>query len=513
MNEITSFELSMIDPNPFQTRDHEDAEHVQKLAASIRAVGLLQVPRGRGTASGRAELAFGHSRLAAYRLLAAEDAAFATFPVIIQNFTDIEMFELAVRENEERKELTPIEEARAMRTYRERFGKTTAEIGLLFGLPDSAVRNKLRLLELPEPVQPMVGREITEGTARRMLALKRVMPAEEMVELGASIRAGEVVSAEMVDEVLSDRLRQHAFEMRGKWNDEPRAADGLFRFDWKIPEGWTMPDLKKKDLEALGLTGHELSEEELEKQQILAAPPACNACPYHAVVNATHYCCLKLCFTRKKAVFILAELMRVSKETGIAIYDAEKDGKVFQEIHYLDDGDRKKILAAPADYRLKASGQSVYWTGLVEDSKWVLVLDVSADTVKRVAREKKARAKDEANREAQQSEWETQYRNRDHAREFIKQVAVDVFSHAFDFIDNVGLLEWMTQEQSDAGTREEKLKELRLELSEQCERVDWEVMGEGPVAVAEHLQGVAKASGLELPQDWLERAKGFEHEK
>lgn len=509
---IEHFKLELIDPNPWQTRG-EDEEHVQMLAESIRTEGLLQVPVGRGTSGDHVQLAFGHSRLAAYRLLAAEDPKFGTFPVDVKEITDERMFELAVRENAERKDLTPIEEARAMRTYRETFKKTTKEIGVLFHLTDSAVRNKLRLLELPEAVLPMVGNEITEGTARRLVTLQKVLPAAEMTELASSIKAGEVVNPEMVEELMSDRLRAHAFELRGKWDKEPRVANDLFRFDWKIPEGWTLPDMKKKDLEALGLIGHELSEDELEKQQILAAPPACNACPYHTVINETHYCSLELCFRRKKDVFRLAEVMRVSTETGIAIYAAEKDGKVFRAVHfYGDDQKWQKFLAEKKEHLRLRPASSVQWYGRLDDAKWVEILDVSPEAVKAAEDQKKQAADQDAHSKKDQEKWEIQAQNRDRADQFVGNVAVEMFSHAFDGIENVGLLEWMVGDPSEKKTRDEKLKNLRWILANRhlWNGLDWQIRKDGPLAVAKHLAGVAKAIGLALPQDWEEKAKEFE---
>jgi ParB/RepB/Spo0J family partition protein len=171
---VQHFPLSQIDPNPFQTRG-EDPEHIKQLALSIIDQGLLQIPIGRQVGE-RVQLAFGHSRLAAYRWIvdvqptSNVEGDFTTIPVSIRKLTDQEMFELAVRENNDRKDISPLEQARAMNVYREHFGKTSAEIGRLFGLSDSAVRNKIRLLSLPEDVQAQAG-QISERVLREILTL------------------------------------------------------------------------------------------------------------------------------------------------------------------------------------------------------------------------------------------------------------------------------------------------------------------------------------------------------
>ena len=91
-------------------------------------------------------------------------------PLNIVELDDQGMFEQAVAENRERKDLTAIEEAQAMAVYRDHFKKTSAQIGELFHLSDSAVRNKMRLLDLPDEVKAKISdRTITEGAGREVL--------------------------------------------------------------------------------------------------------------------------------------------------------------------------------------------------------------------------------------------------------------------------------------------------------------------------------------------------------
>lgn len=132
--------LDQIRPNPWQPRQVEDAEEVQKLAQSIAEIGLLQTPLARAAGDGAYELAFGHRRLAAYRLLRDQDgdggqkisnypSKWGHMPLIIQALTDEEMFRMAISENLKRQDLNPLEEAKSMARYRDEFGKTSAEIG------------------------------------------------------------------------------------------------------------------------------------------------------------------------------------------------------------------------------------------------------------------------------------------------------------------------------------------------------------------------------------------------
>jgi ParB/RepB/Spo0J family partition protein len=191
--------LDLIDPNPWQPREREDPAHIESLAASIKTDGLMQVPVGRKMGE-RVQLAFGHSRLAAFKLLRLQrmDNGYMRMPVVIRELTDEEMFRQGIGENLARKNLTPIEEALAMTRFRDDFHKTSEEIGKLFNMGDSGVRNKMRLLKLPEDLQNCLRRgEMAEGVARELLAVCELpedarLAAEEQDEF---LKPSEIIEA------------------------------------------------------------------------------------------------------------------------------------------------------------------------------------------------------------------------------------------------------------------------------------------------------------------------------
>lgn len=217
--------LARIEANPFQPRLSEDPDHVRKIAESIGQHGLLQNPVGRYVDetgkpvlanAARVQIAFGHTRLAAFRLLHDQGSlGYGSMPIEIRNLNDQEMFEMTISENLARKDLTPIEEARAMTTYRDRFGKTSDQIGKLFNIGGSAVRNKMRLLDLPEIVQAALGLgTITEGLARSLLALydlpdhwRRIATTSEHnpIRIEQRALAGEITPAGVYEEVEAIR--------------------------------------------------------------------------------------------------------------------------------------------------------------------------------------------------------------------------------------------------------------------------------------------------------------------
>lgn len=211
--------IDRILPNPRQPREREDPGHVMKIALSIAHDGLMQAPVGRwvfpdGTPAvgmGRADLttsgmkvqlAFGHSRLAAFKWLeTVKDHSdlkgdWSHMPVVVKDLTDDQMLEELIHENIARKNWTPIEEARLMLDCRER-GKTSLEIGELFGLSDSAVRNKIRLLSLPETLQDALRRgDITEGVGRALVPLYDLPEAARLqAEDSDDIKPSEILEA------------------------------------------------------------------------------------------------------------------------------------------------------------------------------------------------------------------------------------------------------------------------------------------------------------------------------
>ncbi len=219
---VKFFNLKDVFPNPFQTRKSEDTEHIKNLAMSIAERGLLQIPSARIKDHTSVELVFGHSRLEAHKFLRdAGNKGFDSIPLNIVEMTDTQMFEAAVAENLDRKDLNPIEEALAMQVYLVEFHKTSEEVGQLFHLSDSAVRGKLRLLKLPSEIRDLVGDKITEGGARELVTFfdlpeeilidgqydwnrnKRVTRKEKMIELINSGASAELIK-ENLDEIIED---------------------------------------------------------------------------------------------------------------------------------------------------------------------------------------------------------------------------------------------------------------------------------------------------------------------
>ncbi len=148
----TLIALSLIDDNPYQPRLSYDEASIRETAESINANGLLQIPTARPIGDGRYQLAFGHRRRRAYSLLAQDDPAYGTMPLIIRELDDLAMVKQTWSENRDRRDISGYEEARAIEKYIAAFGWNQKQVAEHLGLDRSTVTNKLGLLKLPAAV-------------------------------------------------------------------------------------------------------------------------------------------------------------------------------------------------------------------------------------------------------------------------------------------------------------------------------------------------------------------------
>ena len=156
-------------PNPEQPRRHFEDEALDLLADSIRRHGLLQ-PLVVRRIAGRYELIAGERRLRAARR-----AGLERVPVIVREARAEDRLELALIENVQRENLTPLEEAEAYRHLIDGHGLTQEKIAARVGKSRPAITNTLRLLGLPDAVKAQLeSGELTAGHARAVLAIEGV---------------------------------------------------------------------------------------------------------------------------------------------------------------------------------------------------------------------------------------------------------------------------------------------------------------------------------------------------
>lgn len=193
---LADIPVARLHRNPEQPRHRFDEEALDELAASIRRHGVLQ------------PLLVSEDGPEDYRIItgerrwrAAQRAGLQTVPAVIRERLDsVHQLELALVENLQRRDLTPLEEARAYEQLRTSLGLTQAEIAERVAMDRSTVANALRLLKLPDEVQSMVDNgELSAGHARTLLAFdgddERCRWARRVVETGLSVRELEQAAA------------------------------------------------------------------------------------------------------------------------------------------------------------------------------------------------------------------------------------------------------------------------------------------------------------------------------
>jgi ParB family chromosome partitioning protein len=164
----TLIQTALIAPNPRQPRDHMDGDELEDLASSIREHGILQpLIVTFDPLSGMYTLIAGERRLRASKL-----AGLNEVPVIIREASDLERLELALIENVQRADLSPLETAEAYRALADEFSLSHEEISARVSKSRVSVTNTLRLLKLPDAVlKALADNQISEGHARALLGL------------------------------------------------------------------------------------------------------------------------------------------------------------------------------------------------------------------------------------------------------------------------------------------------------------------------------------------------------
>jgi ParB family chromosome partitioning protein len=168
--------LASLEPNPLQPRSAIAPERLQELAASIRESGIVQpiLVRRRGD---RYQIIAGERRWRA-----AQQLGLLSVPVTVRDVPDERLLELALVENIQREELSPLEEAQAFHRLHDEFHLTQEDIAKRVGRDRSTVANAVRLLRLPRELRELVGQgRLDAGHARAILALER---ADDQVALG-----------------------------------------------------------------------------------------------------------------------------------------------------------------------------------------------------------------------------------------------------------------------------------------------------------------------------------------
>lgn len=245
----TTAPVASISANPYQPRSSMDADQLKSLTDSIRENGVLQPllvqPEGDGY-----RLIAGHRRLEAAR-----QAGLERVPIAVRQEPGDNVLLLALVENIQRADLSPLDEAAAYRELSRRFGLSTEEIAARTGKARSTVANSLRLLDLTAEAKELLeSGALTEGHARALLALRdaqaQAQAARTVVERGLNVRQTEA---------LVKQLSGDATERKAARRSDPQIQDMEGRFREALGTKVSLSGSSR----AGKLTIHYYSEEEL----------------------------------------------------------------------------------------------------------------------------------------------------------------------------------------------------------------------------------------------------------
>ena len=174
--------------NPDQPRRQFLQEDLDDLTASIKEKGVLQPLIVRPRDGGMYEIVAGERRWRA-----AQAAQLHEVPVLVRDYDDLEMLEVAIIENIQRSDLNAMEEAQSYKQLMEKFGHTQERMAEALGKSRSHIANLVRLLHLPQDVQQLVqDRRLSAGHARALITSDNASDlAKKIVKGGLSVRATE----------------------------------------------------------------------------------------------------------------------------------------------------------------------------------------------------------------------------------------------------------------------------------------------------------------------------------
>ena len=182
--------VELMRPSSFQPRRHFDDEAFMALVESVKEKGILQplLVRRDPQDDRRYEIVAGERRWRA-----AQQARLHEVPVVVRELSDRDTLEVALVENLQREDLTPLEEAGAYRRLMEEFGHTQEALAKAVGKSRSHVANMMRLLGLPKPVQRMLDEgQISAGHARSLISAENPEAlAREIQRRGLNVRQAE----------------------------------------------------------------------------------------------------------------------------------------------------------------------------------------------------------------------------------------------------------------------------------------------------------------------------------
>lgn len=193
---IQMVRLSQVEINRHQPRKTMDEEKIQQLADSIAQHGIIQPLIVRSVGEGQYQIVAGERRWRAAKMAGLQEV-----PVVVKDYTDQQVAEIALVENLQREDLNPMEEAEGYHALMEDYGLTQEQVSQRVGKSRPAVANALRLMQLPDDVADLVKfGKLSAGHARTLIPLggRAMEAAGQVISGGLSVRQTERLVKKML---------------------------------------------------------------------------------------------------------------------------------------------------------------------------------------------------------------------------------------------------------------------------------------------------------------------------
>ena len=224
---VLDVKISLVEPNENQPRKNFDKEKLEALSQSLKENGMIQPIIVTKSASGRYKIVAGERRWRA-----AKAAGFSEVPVIVKEYSDQTVTEVALVENLQREDLNPVEEALGYKNLCDLYGLTQEEVSQKVGKSRSAVANSMRLLSLNKTIQKyLISGEISEGHARAALSLDseelREFLINQVINSSLNVRQAENLAKQLQKEPKKKRDTKSDVYKIELERIEKRISDGL----------------------------------------------------------------------------------------------------------------------------------------------------------------------------------------------------------------------------------------------------------------------------------------------
>lgn len=231
---VVKLNIDLLLPNPYQPRKQFNENSLKELALSIKEYGILNPILVRPKED-KYEIIAGERRTRAARLLKLTE-----IPAIIKNINDEKMAEIALIENLQRENITPIEEAITYQTILKNTNKTEKELSEMIGKSQPFIANKLRLLNLPEFVKnALINKKISERHARSLLTEKNEQKQQYLLEkvinekltvkeLDQLIKENKITEAELNSVVGEENKSLEESDLKKEEKESDKMNNGNF---------------------------------------------------------------------------------------------------------------------------------------------------------------------------------------------------------------------------------------------------------------------------------------------